>query len=51
MVQSSVRIAKRVYVGEWAGSHSVGRLWKRVIDTIRELDVRQARRIVHDRSV
>ena len=23
------RITKRVYVGECAGSHSVGRLWKR----------------------
>ena len=51
------RIAKRVYVGEWAGSHSVGRLWKRWIDTVkdclkkRSLDVRQARRMVHDRSV
>ena len=50
------RIAKRVYVGECAGSHSVGRLWKRWIDTMKEclkkrgLDFRQARRMVQDRS-
>ena len=43
----------RVYVGECAGSHSVGRLWKRWINTVREclrkrgLYVRQARRMVH----
>ena len=42
------RIAKRVYVGECAGSCSVGRPWKRWIDTMeclrkRGLDVRQAR--------
>ena len=30
------RIAKRVYVGECAGSHSVGRAWKRWIDTVKE---------------
>ena len=46
------RIAKRVYVGECAGSHSVGRAWKRWIDTVKEclrkrgLDVRQARRMM-----
>ena len=40
------RIAKRVYVGECAGSHSVGRPRKRWIDTVKEclrkrgLDVR-----------
>ena len=40
------RIAKRVYVGECAGSHSVGKLRKRWIDTVKEylkkrgLDVR-----------
>ena len=51
------RIAKRVYVGECAGSRSVGRPRKRWIDTVKEclkkrrLDVRQARRMVHDRSV
>ena len=51
------RIAKRIYVGEYAGSCSVGRPWKRWIDTVknclkkRGLDVRQARRMVHDRSV
>ena len=30
------KIAKRVYVGECAGSHSVGRPWKRWIDTGKE---------------
>ena len=50
------RITKRVYVGECAGSCSVGRPWKRWIDTVKEclkksLDVNQARRMVHDRSV
>ena len=29
------RIAKRVYVDESAGSHSVGRLWKRWIDIVK----------------
>ena len=47
---------KRVYVGEHAGSRSVGRLWKRWIDTMKDclrkrgLDVRQARKMVQDRS-
>ena len=51
------RITKRVYVGECAGNGSVGRLRKRWIDTVKDclkkrgLDVRQARRMVHDRSV
>ena len=46
------RIAKRVYVGEYAGSHSVRRLQKRWIDTVKEylkkrgLDVWKARRMV-----
>ena len=50
------RIAKRVYVGECAGSLSVGRLRKRWSDTVNEclmkigLDVRQARRMVQNRS-
>ena len=50
-------IAKRVYVGESGGSRSVGRPRKRWIDTVtdclkkRGLDVRQVRRMVHDRSV
>ena len=50
------RIAKRVYVGECASSCSVGRLWKKRIDTMKDclnnrgLNVRQARRMVHDRS-
>ena len=51
------RIAKRVYVGNCTGSRSVGRPRKRWIDTVEEclkkrnLDVRQARRMVHDKSV
>ena len=51
------RIAKRVYVGEYAVSRSVGRLWKRWIDIVKEcskktgLDVRQPKRISHDRTV
>ena len=46
------RIAKRVYVGECAGSRSLGRLRKRWIDTVKEclkkrgFDVWQARRMV-----
>ena len=50
------RIALRVYVGECAGSRSVVRPRKRWIDTVKEclrkigLDVRQARRMVQDRS-
>ena len=50
------RIAKKVYVGECVGSHSVGRLRKRWIDTMKEclrkrgLDVRQEWRMVQDRS-
>ena len=49
-------IAKRVYVGESAGSGSVGRPRKRWTDTMKEclkktgLDVRQARRMVQDGS-
>ena len=51
------RIAKSVYVGECTGSHSMGRLQKRCIDTVKDflrkrgLDVRQTMRMVHDRSV
>ena len=30
------RIAKRIYVGECAGSRSVSRQWKRWIDTVKE---------------
>ena len=50
------RISKRIYVGQCAGSRSVGRPRKRRIDTVKEclrkrgLDVRQARRMVQDRS-
>ena len=49
-------IAKCVYVGECAGSHSMGRQRKRWSDAVNEclgkrfLDVRQARRMVQDRS-
>ena len=49
-------IAKRVYVGELAGSCSAGRPWKRWIDTMKEclkkrgLNVRQARRMARDRN-
>ena len=50
------RIANRVYVGECAGSLSVGRPRKRWINTVKDclkkrgLEVRQARRMVQDRS-
>ena len=50
------RIAKRAYVGECTSSYSVGRLQKRWIDTVKNslrkkgLDVRQARRMVQDKS-
>ena len=50
------RIAKSVYVGECADSHSVGRPRKKWLDTVNEclkrrgLDARQARRMVQDRS-
>ena len=49
-------IAKRIYVEESAGNHSMGKLQKRWIDTMREclrkrgLDVTQTRRMVQDRS-
>ena len=49
-------IAKRVCVGEYAGSRSVGRPWKRWIDNVKDclkkrgLDVMQARRMVPDKS-
>ena len=51
------RNAKLVYVGKYAGSRSVGRQRKRWINTVkgclkkRGLDVRQARKMVNDRSV
>ena len=50
------RITKRVYVGECAGSRSMGRPRKRWINTVKDclrkrgLDVGQARRMVQDRS-
>ena len=49
-------IDKIVYAGVCAGSHSVGRPWKRWNDTVKEylkergLDVRQVRRMVKDSS-
>ena len=52
----SDRIAKRIYVGECAGSRSVVRPRKKLIDTVKEcirktgLDVMQARKMVQDRS-
>ena len=30
------RIAKRIYIGEWAGSHLMVRLQKRLIDTMKD---------------
>ena len=51
------RSAKRSYVRECAGSRSEGKPRKEWIDTVKDclkergLDARQARRIVHDRSV
>ena len=51
------RVAKKVYMGECAGSRSVGKQRKRWIETVKDclkkrgLDVRQGRRMVHDRSV
>ena len=50
------RISKRVYVEKCAGSRSVGKPRKRRIDIMKEclrkrgLDVRQAKRVVQDRS-
>ena len=50
------RIAKRVYVRECAGSCSGGRPRKRCTETVKEclrkrgVDVRQARKMVQDRS-
>ena len=50
------RVAKGVYGGEYAGSHSVGRPRKRWLDTVKEclrkggLDVRHANRMVQNRS-
>ena len=49
-------IAKRVYVGEFAGIRSVDRPRKRWIDAVKEylkkrgVDVRETRRMVQDRS-
>ena len=50
------KIAKTVCVGKCAGSHSLGRTRMKWIDTVKDclrkrgLDVRKARRMVHDRS-
>ena len=49
-------IGKRVYVGEFVGSRSVGRPGKRSLGTLKDfwkkrgLDVRQARKMVLDRN-
>ena len=49
-------IAKRIFVGECAGSRSAGMPKKRWTDTVKEclkkraLDIRKARKIVEDRS-
>ena len=49
-------ITKRVCVGVCAGSHSVGKPWKRWTDTVKEclkkrcLDIKQAKRMVKDKS-
>ena len=46
----------RVYVRKCAGTHSVGRSWKSWIDIMkgclrkRGLDVRQGRKMLHDKS-
>ena len=51
------RINKKVYLWECAGSPSVGRPRKKWIDTMKDclkkrgLDVRQARKMVHDKIV
>ena len=51
------RIAKKFYVGACVGSHSMGRLrksWSNIIKNCLKkigLDVKQARRMVHHRSV
>ena len=50
------RIVKRIYVGECLVSLSVGRPRKKWADTMKDclkkgLDVRQTRRIVHDRNI
>ena len=49
------RIAKRVYLGEFAGTRSVGKPRVRLIDNVKEclrirgLDVRQGRKMVRDK--
>ena len=51
------KIAKKVFVGECAGSRSLGRRRKSWIYTMKDclkkrgLDVMQTRRMVHDRNV
>ena len=45
------KFAKKVYVGECTGSHSVGWPTKRWTDIVKEcLDVRQVRGMVQDKS-
>ena len=51
------KIAKRIYVREFAGSCLIGMLWKRWIDTVKGclkktgLDVGQERRMVYEGGV
>ena len=50
------RFAKRIYIGECAGSRLMDRPWKRWIDIVQDcirksgLNVSQARRMLQDRS-
>ena len=52
-----IGLLRGVYVGKCASSRSVGRQRRRMIDTVKDclkkrgLDVRQGRRMVHERSV
>ena len=57
MMNEMKRDFERIYVGERAGSRSVGRLRKGWINTVkaclkkkRGVNVRQGRRMVHDKS-
>ena len=44
------RIAKRIYVGEYAASRSVGRPRKKWIDTVKECLKKRGKEMVQDRS-
>ena len=45
MFPVEIKILIYVYVGESAGSRSVGRPQKRLTDTVKDLDARQVRRM------